>query len=656
MAKISDTGSYPQAVVTGADYLIGTDSEDSNKTKTFTVDSLSTYVLGGGTTYQIPMYISGTQLGNSIMSQDGAALPATITVAGSLTINADANLGTLLSSNEGTLTLDLGRGAGIQTVRIGVDDTDTLEIEATAALQGPIKDSTNTLGVAGEVLTSDASGFVTWQTPAGTGTVTSVAVDGGVTGFTTIGGPITSSGTITLATSGGSAGQVLNLDPVTPWQNSILTPSLNGTSVVQITQESDFPAPVGGEIDLVANTTYLIRGDVSITNLISITVDNVALMGLDRDKDGLSYTGAAGLGDFITITDVNCEISNLKLSSTNNTGGDVVLRATNFNYAAAYNDGRDKILAITDCQFRNCFDTMFIEGFDLVDIQNTLFWYIQATTIGAQFKNVSKLQISSCEYVRWFDETSLPTPSGYATVPMIEFLANGAGNGFEAANINGGIYHPQQAQDGINIDASSTTSFGTIASNTFVSTGLTTGLLTNFSYDTQNAYIIQANQGISNSNATGIMQIANNVIESNTSSAIGPPNNVVVQDSTFVGGAGPTGGIQFPVATRVLTSTATGSFTYNSKIDASFNVMLTANILVPANGTFVVSMSLRKNAVTLFTITQEHRNSGGVFEPKQTSLPVLGTTTFGDVFDVVVGIDSIQNVVISDLYLTGYQI
>ena len=655
MARISDTSSYPLTTPAGSDYLIGTDVNDSDKTKTFSVDSLAAYVLGSGSAYVVPVYTSATAIGQSIISQD-AAVGTLITIAGSLTINADANLGTLLSSNEGTLTLDLGRGAGAQTVRIGVDDTDTLEIEATTALQGPMKDSTNTLGSVGEVLTSDASGFVTWQTPAGTGTVTSVAVDGGTTGFTTTGGPITGSGTITLSATGGSAGQVLYLDPTDPWQNSILTPSLNSTSVVQIIQESDFPAPVGGEIDLVANTTYLIRGNVSITNLISIAADNVALMGLDRDKDGLSYTGAAGSGDFITITDVNCEISNLKLSSTNNTGGDVVLRATNFNYAAAYNDGRDKILAITDCQFRNCFDTMFIEGFDLVDIQNTLFWYIQATTIGAQFKNVSKLQISSCEYVRWFDETSLPTPSGYATVPMIEFLANGAGNGFGAVNINGGIYHPQQTQDGINIDASSTTGFGTIASNTFVSTGLTTGLLTNFSYDTQNAYIIQANQGISNSNATGIMQIANNVIESNNSVAVGPPYNVVVQDSTFVGGAGPTGGIQFPVATRVLTSTATGSFTYNSKIDASFSVLLTANILVPANGTFDVSLSLRKNGVKLFTITQEHRNSGGVFEPKQTSLPVIGTTTFGDVFDVVVGIDAAQNVVISDLYLTGYQI
>ena len=647
MAKISDTGSYPQAVVTGADYLIGTDSEDSNKTKTFTVDSLSTYVLGGGSAYQIPMYVSGTQFGSSIMSQDGATLPATITVAGLLTVSS-------VFTAAGDVSL--GTGAGVKTITIGDDDADALNIEATTKLNGPMKDSTGTLGSVGEALISDASGLVSWQPPSGFGTVTSVGLSSSSTGFDVTGSPVTGVGTFVLGATGGTTGQVLTRDAGSSWQNSILTPSLNGTSVVQVSQESDFPAAVAGEIDLVANTTYLIRGDVSITNKISITGANTSLMGLDRDKDGLSYTGPSGVGDFITITDVNCEISNLKLSSTNNTGGDVVLRATNFNYAGAYNDGRDKILAITDCQFRNCFDTMFIEGFDLVDIQNTLFWYIQATTIGAQFKNVSKLQISSCEYVRWFDETSLPTPSGYATVPMIEFLANGAGNGFGAVNINGGIHHPQQTQDGINIDASSTTGFGTIASNTFVSTGLTTGLLTNFSYDTQNAYIIQANQGISNSNATGIMQIANNVIESNNSSAAGPPYNVVVQDSTFVGGAGPTGGIQFPVANRVLTSTATGSFTYNSKIDASFNVMLTANILVPANGTFVVSMSLRKNAVTLFTISQMYRNSAGVFEPKQVSLPVLGTTTFGDIFDVVVGIDSAQNVVISDLYLTGYQI
>ena len=161
MARISDTSSYPLTTPAGSDYLIGTDVNDSDKTKTFSVDSLAAYVLGSGSAYVVPVYTSATAIGQSIISQD-AAVGTLITVAGSLTINADANLGTLLSSNEGTLTLDLGRGAGNQTVRIGVDDTDTLEIEATTALQGPMKDSTNTLGSVGEVLTSDASGFVTW--------------------------------------------------------------------------------------------------------------------------------------------------------------------------------------------------------------------------------------------------------------------------------------------------------------------------------------------------------------------------------------------------------------------------------------------------------------------------------------------------------------
>ena len=247
------------------------------------------------------------------------------------------------------------------------------------------------------------------------------------------------------------------------------TLSVNGVTIKEIRDESDFPAPVGGEIDLVANTTYIIRGNVSITNLISITADNVALVGSDREKDGLLYTGAAGAGDFITIQDVNCEISNLKFSSTNDTAGDVVLRATNFDYTpGVYNGGRGKVLTVINCQFRNCFDVMFIEGFDLVDLQNTLTWYIQATSIGCQFKNVSKLQISSCEYVRWFDETNtsaaewsgvtaysigdvvifggifykaltantgvIPTTSlgvdwevtGYATVPMIDLQPTGS--------------------------------------------------------------------------------------------------------------------------------------------------------------------------------------------------------------------------------------
>ena len=165
----------------------------------------------------------------------------------------------------------------------------------------------------------------------------------------------------------------------------VFTPTINSTSMVEVAQESDFGTVVGGAITLTTNTTYFVRGNINCSNRLIADTEGILIYGWDRDKDGLTHTGT---GDFITATDVNFELANLKLSSTNSTGGEVFLRATNFNYGT-YNDGRLKILTIINCQFRNCFDVMYIEGYDLIDIQQTLFWYIEATTIGCQFKNTS---------------------------------------------------------------------------------------------------------------------------------------------------------------------------------------------------------------------------------------------------------------------------
>jgi hypothetical protein len=69
--------------------------------------------------------------------------------------------------------------------------------------------SYSSVGTAGQVLLSGGSGSPTWSS-AGTGSVTSVAVSGGTTGLTTSGGPVTTSGTITiagtLATANGGTG------------------------------------------------------------------------------------------------------------------------------------------------------------------------------------------------------------------------------------------------------------------------------------------------------------------------------------------------------------------------------------------------------------------------------------------------------------------
>ncbi|MFN8366050.1 MAG: hypothetical protein U0Y96_02275 [Candidatus Kapaibacterium sp.] len=56
----------------------------------------------------------------------------------------------------------------------------------------------STAPTAGQILSSDASGNMSWTNAGGTGTVTSVNVSGGSTGLTTSGGPVTGSGSITL--------------------------------------------------------------------------------------------------------------------------------------------------------------------------------------------------------------------------------------------------------------------------------------------------------------------------------------------------------------------------------------------------------------------------------------------------------------------------
>lgn len=417
----------------------------------------------------------------------------------------------------------------------------------------------------------------------------------------------------------------------------------NGVIIQEVRTATDLPSV------LIANTIYVIMGIVSTSTNITVSSDNCAIIGLDRDIDGLTFNGT---GDFITVTDVNFQLSNLKLSSTNSTGGEVILRANNFNYGT-YNDGRNKVLTIINCQFRNCYDVHHIEGFDLVDIQNTLFWYSQATTMGCHFKNNSKLQITSCEYVRWFDETSIPTPSGYATTPLIELLADGLGNGFGAVNISGCVIHPQQTQDGINISNTATIGFGTIASNTLVNIGLTTGLPSNIDYDIQNSTIIQANQGIQNGNALATMNLSNNLVLLDNSVT----NPIIFKGANTVGGVGFTSATTFPLSTRVTTSIPDCSLTYNSKVTANFIVIV--NAFVERSGDGFIVIRLRNNTTPITTTIGRTEIRQGRAEALAFS--VIGQAIFGDVFDIEIecqdtgGVPTGTDVLIRDLTLNGYQ-
>ena len=296
------------------------------------------------------------------------------------------------------------------------------------------------------------------------------------------------------------------------WTNGSIRRNVNSMNVVEVTQESDFGTVSGGNINLAGDTTYIVRGEVTCSNTLTANGDGIAIIGENRNLDKLVYTGTA---EFIQINDYDFTLRDLWLSAT--TTGSLLISATNVT-GAGFNDGRTKVFEVFNCQFRNCFDVWDINGFDLVDVSNSLFFYVQAPTIGLRFRDTSKIEFSSCELIRWFDETTTASPSGWATCSMIE-LRNNNLSSYGAVNINGCIIHPQQTQNGIDIGTTSTTGFGTISSNAFINVGLTTGevflpqnasSLPDYSQAATYNYDIFANQGILNSTSGCVSTLTGN--------------------------------------------------------------------------------------------------------------------------------------------------
>jgi len=354
----------------------------------------------------------------------------------------------------------------------------------------------------------------------------------------------------------------------------------NTTFIVEVFRASDLPST------LAANTTYIIRGTVILNNTITVTNDNCAVIGLDRNKDKLIYNGSPGTVMF-SVTDVDFDLQSVCFSANNiNTG---ILSADNYD-ASGYNAGRLKVLTIFDCQFRNCYDMVSVEGYDLVDVSNTLFWYSQATNYGFEVLNTSKLEISSCEFIRWFDETTIPTPSGYATVPMIEILPNGAGVGVGAVNISGCVIHPQQTQDGLKINPLSTTNFATVSANTFVDANLSTGLkffpdpsAGGYSNTECLTYDIKANQGLLNSTSGVVMTMNGNT--TNTALSLNTP--AIVN----------TGGLATLQASVRYTVSAAGRCTYTGIKDTYVSIHATISYSKQGGGTDDYSFFIYKNGV-----------------------------------------------------------
>jgi len=411
-------------------------------------------------------------------------------------------------------------------------------------------------------------------------------------------------------------------------------------NIVNVTSAADLPAT------LAADTTYIVNGHVTTSQAVTAS-DNSAIIGRgDRHSDILEYTG---VGTFLTITDVNFALRNLQLRGTG--VGSTLLSGSNYTTGVSANSwGRTKVLTVFSCEIRNAQNIGSIRGFELVDFNNTLIWYVEGS-VGLQFAYCRHLEMSSCEVFNWFDEA---TGTTYSTAKMIEFLPDSVdGIGFAVVNINGCIVHPEQAQDGLSIDATSSTIFGTIAANTFINVGLTTGTLFDVDYDIQNAYIIQSNQGVQNGNALGTMDLSNNTVLLDNSVT----NPIVFNEANTVGGGGFTSPVTFPLATRVATSVPNCFFRYDSEVPGNFYVAL--NATVERSGDGFIEIRIRQNGTAITTTVGKTEIRQGRAE--LISFSLLGIATIGDVFDIEIecqdtggSLDNVD-VLVRDLTWNGYQ-
>jgi hypothetical protein len=128
-------------------YLVG---YDGNQNIHITVDNLFDDFING-TPYTIPMFDDpGTALTDSIITQSGTS----IGIAGAMTVSSDATFSTNIEV-EGTADFN-------GNVNLGDESADLITQNGTLYLNGPIKDTTDTLGDTDQILVSDASGELTF--------------------------------------------------------------------------------------------------------------------------------------------------------------------------------------------------------------------------------------------------------------------------------------------------------------------------------------------------------------------------------------------------------------------------------------------------------------------------------------------------------------
>jgi hypothetical protein len=278
--------------------------KDASGDATFRNLTLTGAVLAGawnGTTIAVAYGGTGATILTGYVKGNGTSA---MTASATIPSTDITGLGTMStqSSDAVTITGGTANGLSIGAINPAAGIFTTLRINSTLSLAGAT-------GTSGQVLTSNGASAPTWQSVAGVGTVTSIDVSGGMTGLTTSGGPVTGSGTITLAGTlaavNGGTGQssyaVGNL--LYASTTTALSKLAIGTTGQVLTVTAGIPAwatPTTGTVTSVAGTGTV--NGLTLTG--TVTSSGSLTLGGTLDLSSPPAIGgtAAAAGAFTTLT------------------------------------------------------------------------------------------------------------------------------------------------------------------------------------------------------------------------------------------------------------------------------------------------------------------------------------------------------------------
>ncbi len=241
--------SYPKATPKADDLILGTvtptpGSTQSPVTRNFEIDALADLIIsetggitGSGTLNTIAMFTpNGQSIGDSLITQ--ASLGQAINVNTNIFVSDDLNVtGSIETSS--SLTVE-----GVSTF----NDDATFQ---TVQFQQAVKDTNDDLGINGQLLVSNAQGYVEWKDPEEvvSGAVaklipyTTTATPGGSETYTAL------NNIVKIGWSGGNGTYVLNIPSATTIPYRVIRFVTNGTYPGGGAHKVRFTPPVGETID-----------------------------------------------------------------------------------------------------------------------------------------------------------------------------------------------------------------------------------------------------------------------------------------------------------------------------------------------------------------------------------------------------------------------